>query len=363
MRIIFYGSEHTAPARRMCLWAHDAGHEVLWAGYLGDVIGDSPARHVQIRSNDDPGPELDVILSDFKPDLAHAFNFSFLTGFHLRTGACPLISSVFGGLNALVASPHGLPEVTDEIMHESAAVIVESRLLADAARQRFPDACVELICLGIDPDHHKKVPATQRREWRAALDIPEDATVFLSARGIGDGYRQPEILTAFASALCDLPAQSRLAMIELTRGWDRRERVQELKALASRLGVADHVCWLPELRHVMMPGVYGACDYVINYPVADAFPSTVMEAVACEVPVISADLPAYKGSYIERFCRLVAPDDDAGLARAIIQAAAEPAASRISRTAAGRAHLVEHFKEADQRARLLSLYDKVAGAP
>jgi glycosyltransferase involved in cell wall biosynthesis len=362
MRIIFYGSEHTAPARRMCQWAHDAGHEVLWAGYLGDVIGGSPARHVQIRSNDDPMPELEAIVADFEPDLAHAFNFSFLTGFHFNSGACPLISSVFGGLNALVASPHDLPAVTDEIMEKSAAVIVESRLLADTARQRFPAAPIELVCLGIDPDHHKKVPATQRRDWRAALDIPQDATVFLSARGIGDGYRQPEILKAFAAALRELPPQSRLAMIELTRGWDRQERVAELKDLAARLGVADCVCWLPELRHVMMPGVYGLSDFVINYPVADAFPSTVMEAVACEVPVISADLPAYKGSYIEQYCQLVDPQCDDELAIGLIRAAAEPSASRQHRTAQGRAHLVEHFNEADERAKLLALYDQIAGA-
>ncbi|MDX1717625.1 MAG: glycosyltransferase [Anderseniella sp.] len=362
MRIVFYGSEHTAPARRMCQWAHEAGHEVMWAGYLGDVIGGSPARHVQIKSNDNPLPELEAIVSDFRPHLAHAFNFSFLTGFHFLTRACPLISSVFGGLNALVSSPHALPGVTDEIMKQSAAVIVESQLLAEAARQKFPGAAIELICLGINPDHHKKVSPAQRRDWRAALDIPQDATVFLSARGIGDGYRQPEILNAFAKALPQLPPRSRLAMVELTRGWDRRERVAELKELAARLGVADCICWLPELRHVMMPGVYGVSDFVINYPVADAFPSSVMEAVACELPVISADLPAYKGSYIARYCQLVAPDDDNELAEAMIAAAAEPAAERNRRTAAGRAHLVERFNEAHQRTKLLTLYNQISGA-
>jgi glycosyltransferase involved in cell wall biosynthesis len=361
MRLVFYGSEHTAPARRMCRWAVDAGHEVTWAGYLGDVIGDSPACHVQIRSNDDPLPELAALVAEVQPHLAHAFNFSFLSGFHIRAGFCPLILSAFGGLNALVSSPHPLNPTVPDLIAGSAATIVEGQLLHDAATQRFPDAAFELICLGVDPDHHKPAPAWQRRDWRSALGLAQDAVVFFSARGIGDGYRQPEILEAFATALPDLPDTSVLLMIALTRGWDRQERVASLKARADALGVRHRVHWLPELRHVMMPGVYGLSDFVINYPVADAFPSTVMEAIACGVPVISANLPAYRGSYIERHCQLVDPTGPGDLVSALVRAVAEPAGLRAARTLAARDDVLRQFPEADQRERLLALYDRVAG--
>ncbi len=362
MRLVFYGSEHTAPARRMCRWAVDAGHEVTWAGYLGDVIGDSPARHIQIQSNDDPLPELAALVGEVRPQLAHAFNFSFLSGFHIRAGFCPLVSSAFGGLNALVSSPNPLNEAVPDLIAGSAAVIVEGDLLHDAATRRFPDARFEMICPGIDPNHHKPAPAWQRRDWRAALGVAQDAMVFFSARGMGDGYRQDDILRAFATALPQLPDTSVLLMIGLTRGWDRRERVDSLNALAAELDVADRLHWLPELRHVMMPGVYGLSDVVINYPVADAFPSTVMEALACGVPVISASLAAYRGSYIERHCALVDPDDPAALAPALVKAAAEPAVSRAARLRAAREDVVQQFPEADGRARLLALYDRLAGA-
>ena len=73
-----YGSEHAAPATRVCDWAVKAGHEVLWAGYLGEISGSSPAQHVQIQSLDSAVAELAAIAADFRPHVSHSHNFSLL---------------------------------------------------------------------------------------------------------------------------------------------------------------------------------------------------------------------------------------------------------------------------------------------
>lgn len=362
MRIVFYGSEHTAPALRMARWAAEAGHEIMWAGYLGDVSGDSPARHLKIHSNDNPRPELEALAAGFQPDIAHAFNFSFLTRFHLEAGLCPIVASAFGGFNPLISSPHPLsPDIKTLLETHKPPVIVESPLLLERGRAAFPDVPLELICLGVNPDHLKPVPASQRAQWRRALDIPQDAVLFFSGRGIGDGYRQDEILTAFAKALPQFPESAALALIRLTRGWDRLERTKALMDHAQQLGIAERIHWIPELRYEMMPGVYGMSDYVINFPVADAFPSTLLEAVSCEVPVITANLPAYAGSYIEQFCHLVDGDDADALAAGLVAAVNEPPRAREKRLAEASAYLGEHHHERDAKARLLALYDRLAG--
>ncbi len=362
MRVLMYGSEHAAPATRVCDWAVDAGHEVVWAGYLGEISGSSRARHVQIQSWDNPVPELAAIAADFRPHVTHSHNFSFLTEFHHEAGLGPLILSAFGGLNGLIGSVPPKPRI-DDLMATGPTVIVESRPLFDAATKRYDGIDCELICLGVNPVHYKPGTLAKRAAWRQALQIPVDAIVFFSARGIGDGYRQQEILRAFASALPDLPATAGLAMIRLTRSWDRSDRVRELQQLAEELGISERLYWIPEVRYEMMPGMYGMVDFVVNYPVADAFPSTLLEAAACGVPVVTANLRAYAGSYIEQFCELVDPDDWQALARGLVRSAREPAELQARRVSDGRRHVIDNFSETVGRERTLAVYERVARAP
>lgn len=356
-----YGSEHAAPATRVCDWAVNAGHEVVWAGYLGEISGSSQARHVQIQSWDNPVPELSAIADDFRPHVTHSHNFSFLADFHVEAGLGPLIISAFGGLNGLINSEPPHPRI-DNLMAIDPTLVVESPLLFDAARERYNGVDCELICLGVNSTRYKPGKPDQRAAWRQALQVPGDAVVFFSARGIGDGYRQEDILRAFAAALPDLPETSGLAMIRLTRSWDRSDRVRELQQLAEDLGISDRLYWIPEVRYEMMPGMYGMVDHVVNFPSYDAFPSTLLEAAACGVPIVTANLPAYAGSYIEQFCTLVDPDDPLALARGLVLAAHEPIGLRTKRIAEARRHMIENFSEEEGRTRTLALYERVAQA-
>lgn len=362
MRVLMYGSEHAAPATRVCDWAVNAGHEVVWAGYLGEISGSSRARHVQIQSWDDPVPELAAIAADFRPHVTHSHNFSFLADFHVEAGLGPLVLSAFGGLNALIGSAVPPKPRVDNLMAIGATLVVESPLLFDAATKRYDGIDCELICLGVNSARYKPGTPAQRAAWRRALHIPGDAIVLFSARGIGDGYRQEEVLRAFAAALPDLPVTAGLAMIRLTRSWDRTDRVKELQQLAEELGVSGRLYWIPEVRYEMMPGMYGMIDYVVNYPSEDAFPSTLLEAAACGVPIVTANLPAYAGSYIEQFCTLVDPDDWQALACGMVVAVREPAKLRTSRITGARQHMIENFTEDAGRTKTLALYERVAEA-
>ncbi len=360
MRILMYGSENAAPASRMCTWAVQGGHQVIWAGYLGEVAGHTGARHVRIRSADNPGPELDSIAHEFKPHLAHAHNCSFLGAVHIKRQLGPIIVSAFGALNPLISDQSRLNSMVQHMLEANPTTIVESEVLLAATKARFPGLPCELLPLGVNTRRFRKVNAAQRSAWRKTLGVPEDGLIFFSVRGIGDGYNHDMIIDAFAKAMPGLPGNAMLAFIKLTRSWDRQKMEQDLQERADKLGIGSRLLWLPEVRHEMMPGMFGISDIVINYPRADAFPSSMLEAAACEVPFLTGNLPAYRGSCIEKFGRLVEPMNVDALAQAITGAATHEHKAMCATAALARAHVSEHFNEDVQRAKLLALYETVA---
>lgn len=357
-----YGSEHAAPATRVCDWAVHAGHEVWWAGYLGNISGSSPARHIKLQSRDNPVAELTEIAVDFRPHVTHSHNFSLLADHHVEAGLGPLIVSAFGSLNPLIGSRRPLNPRIDSLMATGPTIVVENPLLLDAVTRRHDGVHCEHICLGVNAAHFKPGTSAQRAAWRQALQIPDDTVLFFSARGIADNYRQDEILKAFAAALPGLPQTAGLAMIRLTRSLERSDMVECLQRQADELGVSDRLFWIPEVRYEMMPGMYGLVDHVVNYPTEDAFPSTLLEAAACGVPTVTAKLPAYAGSYIEQFCELVDPDDWQALACGLVRAVREPEELRTRRITEARQHMIDNFSEAAGRRKTLALYDRVAQA-
>ncbi|MEM9473382.1 MAG: glycosyltransferase, partial [Pseudomonadota bacterium] len=261
---------------------------------------------------------------DFRPQVTHSHNFSLLADCHVEAGLGPLIVSAFGSLNPLIGSKRPLNPRIDSLMAKGPTIVVENPLLFNAVAKRHGGVDCEHICLGVNAAHFKPGKAAQRAAWRQALQIPDDTVLFFSARGIADSYRQDDILKAFAMALPDLPQTAGLAMIRLTRSLERSDMIESLQRQADELGVSDRLFWIPEVRYEMMPGMYAMVDHVVSYPSEDAFPSTLLEAAACGVPIVTANLPAYAGSYIEQFCMLVDPDDRQALARALVRAVLEP---------------------------------------
>ena len=77
--------------------------------------------------------------------------------------------------------------------------------------------------------------------------------------------------------------------------------------------------------------------------------------------MISSDLPAYRNTFVEQFCRLVEPENPAALAEAMVEVIAiHYAAGWAARVEQARqAVLVEH-EERIQKARLVALYRAIA---
>ena len=90
------------------------------------------------------------------------------------------------------------------------------------------------------------------------------------------------------------------------------------------------------------------------------FLSTLIEAVACERPVITCDLSAYRGTFIEEFCTLVEPENPDALAEAMIKVVNQPPQEREAHLAQARQVIVEEYDEAILQKRIFQIYEDLA---
>lgn len=120
-----------------------------------------------------------------------------------------------------------------------------------------------------------------RSEARTALGLPDDAWIVGNAGRLHPDKDQKTLIQGFAQALPRLPEKSLLAIM----GSGRLE--QELKQLASDLGVADDVLFLGQIAEGRR--YFRAFDIFALSSDHEPFGMVVLEAMAADVPIISSD--------------------------------------------------------------------------
>jgi len=95
--------------------------------------------------------------------------------------------------------------------------------------------------------------------------------------------------------------------------------LNDLQALASELGVAQSVSFLGRLERAEVAALYRQADAMLNPARVDNMPNSVLEALACGLPVISTNVGGVP-FIVEngRTALLVDPDDAEAMARAIL---------------------------------------------
>jgi glycosyltransferase involved in cell wall biosynthesis len=63
--------------------------------------------------------------------------------------------------------------------------------------------------------------------------------------------------------------------------------LQSLQALAASLGIADAVCFVGRLDRDQVAALYSEADVILNPSRVDNMPNSVLEAMACGLPVVS----------------------------------------------------------------------------
>jgi L-malate glycosyltransferase len=244
------------------------------------------------------------------------------------------------------------------------AITVGSRHLLDAAVHAGARSrrCV-LVGWGADTTDYRRnegARARIRTDWGF-----EDRAVVLSARLHKPLYHVDTILRAFALAH---DHDARIALV--VAGWG--PETERLKRLAGELEVEAHVRFVGRIsRHgwPSMPDVYSGADVFCSIPETDGGPLSVLEAMACELPVVVRDLPVMR-EWVSHASNGFIWDDgtDEGLARLLVTAAGADAV--VGRQA--RSYVQAHHERSSEMDTVCELYERLvtrvtqsrpAGAP
>ena len=151
-----------------------------------------------------------------------------------------------------------------------------------------PHLPVTQLPRGIDLDRFS--PEADGAVFRKRHDIPGDALVVLSPRTVGPLYNQDILLEAWPRIRAESPS-ARLVLIrfrpDATYEAECRRRIEQL-------GIADSVHWVEPPAEHQLAEAYSAADVMVSIPSSDAIANTVLEAMACECPVVVGDLPAMR---------------------------------------------------------------------
>ncbi len=213
----------------------------------------------------------------------------------------------------------------DAILAGASAVTADSWPLLRKAEARMGNnpAPRQWILWGADLQQFSRAAATDNAQAiRLQLGIPAGAKVLLSPRQPQRHYHVERIVEGFAASRW---ATEGVLVLKLHGKSGEDAYLYELMALAKRLGVADRVLLAPRVPYDQLPGLFALADAAVSLPEADGVPSTFLELMAMQVPIVATDLPDYEGvlPHGERGLLVPAKDKHA-LVRALDQLLEQP---------------------------------------
>jgi glycosyltransferase involved in cell wall biosynthesis len=172
-----------------------------------------------------------------------------------------------------------------EALHQASSVITQS-IHERAFLKGFCPQLVEPAIINIGVDQSLFSPPTAPAPLRAKYGIPEDSFVIVSNRNLNGHYNGWEVVEAVASILHYCPNLFLLYASPYRMDQHTRSRAAALQRELPQLIFLDG-----PTAHVEMPSILGCGDIYISVSSYDGIPNSVLEAMACGLVPIVADLP------------------------------------------------------------------------
>lgn len=185
------------------------------------------------------------------------------------------------------------------------AVICNSRMVKDEIRDRFgvAESKLHVVYNAVDSEVFHPRLREQRPAVLKRLGVDESATVFLLA---GSGYEHTGAGAAI-EALAELPSSTRLVIA------GRERHARRYHELAQAMGVTERV--IVAEADLDLRSCYGAADVFVLPTLYDPAPESTLEAMACELPVVTSTKSGAAELVLANDAGLVCPAGDiAGLA-------------------------------------------------
>jgi glycosyltransferase involved in cell wall biosynthesis len=253
------------------------------------------------------------ILRRIRPDLLHVH---FLTGYGYWgafSGFHPTVLTVWGDDVYFTPKTSFLKNKLARYALRKADVVTgdSKDIIEESIRMGAPEDKAYVIQWGVELDKFSPgVASTVRDE----LSIAPEQPFILSTRSFTQAYynidiileAMPRVLKAFPDAVL---------VVAGNEGDDA-----EFRKYAERVGVLEHSCFVGRIPHEKLPEYLVAADAFITVPSVDATAVSLLEAMACETPVVASDLASNREWIFDHESGLIVePRDVEGLSEAIIQ--------------------------------------------
>jgi glycosyltransferase involved in cell wall biosynthesis len=179
---------------------------------------------------------------------------------------------------------------------------------------------------------------------------PDDAPFTIGTVARLDRFKGVDVLIRAAAILGDD------VRVEVIGDGDQRDA---LRRIADEVGMGDRLA-LRGWRHEAMAEVARTCHVFALPSRLEAFPLTVLEAMAWGVPVVATDVGSTSEAVEDGVTGGLVPPDDVGALAAAMQALRDPGL-RARRAAAARARVAEDFTATAMAQRYEALYREVSG--
>ncbi len=297
MRIAFISNPNSIHTRRWVNWFAQHGHQVL-------IFADEPLKYSWSETEIIELPQFAWLrklrywawglwmkryLAHWKADILHAHRVNSAGWAGVFVGHPRFVVTPWGSDLYIQARKSLVARALAKIVLQRAELVTaDSKDLLDLAIKLGAHSDkAHLIQWGVDLDLFMPGSA---EPLRAALGIPA-GPVILSPRAAAPLYNLDNIVKAFAVAHKTIP-QASLLLRDYNSEAGYREKIQ---TEIDRLGISESVFWLEHMepweRNV---DTYRLASLAISIPSSDGTPISVLEAMACKVPVIASDLPSLR---------------------------------------------------------------------
>lgn len=162
-------------------------------------------------------------------------------------------------------------------------VSAKSGYLADRIRSYGVRCPVDVNFWGADLEHFRPIDRTLARQ---ALGFPDRVPIILSPRAVEPRLNIHLIVEAFPKVLERFP--DALLVIVGRSAAAYRNRVERRIA---DLGLKSSIRLFDEVGQTVLPTYYNASDVVVSVAASEGFPNTLLEVMACRIPIVVGRIP------------------------------------------------------------------------
>lgn len=271
------------------------------------------------------------VLEKIQPDLLNA-HFAGGYGLIARvSGFRPLLLSVWG--SDIYKLPHKSPlhySIVRSNLAAATAISSTSHCMAEETRKIFHHPRVFITPFGVDEEVFRP----------AALTAREDDTFTIgTVKTLRATYGIDTLLDAFALVLKRASGTHRNLVLEITG--DGKD-LNALQSKAAMLGIAHRVTFRGAVPYSEVPKILNRLDVYVALSRSESFGVAVLEACACERPVVVSDAEGLT-EVTTRETGIVVPKDNPLAAAEAIYHLMEHSDIRRKMGTAGRLHVLKNY--------------------